>query len=185
MREQVGPDGDGGLFQGDAAPIAIEIPKDRAPLGIVAPLLIVSVALVGIVMLVLPVNVVVGAADQKWGEYEVGCGSAFFPDVQDGIGVGMASAASREQLEEAIRRHDACNRVLDPRFDIGRALVGIAFLAGVVLFGMVVRRKGQQAAKRPSWKVDPSNRHQFRWWNGESWTDRVADAGFVSEDPIE
>ncbi|MGH9136051.1 MAG: DUF2510 domain-containing protein [Acidimicrobiales bacterium] len=35
----------------------------------------------------------------------------------------------------------------------------------------------------PGWHVDPSGRHQLRWWDGSTFTDQVADAGAVTTDP--
>lgn len=35
-----------------------------------------------------------------------------------------------------------------------------------------------------SWEPDPTGRHQYRWWDGEQWTDQVADDGVQSVDPI-
>ncbi|WP_420619590.1 RDD family protein [Candidatus Poriferisocius sp.] len=35
-----------------------------------------------------------------------------------------------------------------------------------------------------SWDPDPTGRHQYRWWDGEEWTDQVADDGIQSVDPI-
>jgi len=37
---------------------------------------------------------------------------------------------------------------------------------------------------RPSWHPDPSGRHQLRYWDGESWTEHVSDAGAPSQDPL-
>jgi len=34
------------------------------------------------------------------------------------------------------------------------------------------------------WQPDPTNRHEYRIWNGYTWGDEVADAGDVSSDPI-
>jgi hypothetical protein len=34
------------------------------------------------------------------------------------------------------------------------------------------------------WKADPTGRHQFRYWDGYRWTDRVADSGEQSSDPV-
>lgn len=34
------------------------------------------------------------------------------------------------------------------------------------------------------WHPDPAGRHQFRWWDGARWTDRVADQGAVASDPL-
>jgi hypothetical protein len=36
----------------------------------------------------------------------------------------------------------------------------------------------------PTWAPDPSNRHQFRWWDGTAWTDFVGDNGQQSRDPL-
>ena len=35
-----------------------------------------------------------------------------------------------------------------------------------------------------SWEPDPTGRHQYRWWDGEQWTDQVADDGIQSVDPV-
>ncbi len=36
----------------------------------------------------------------------------------------------------------------------------------------------------PQWNVDPYGRHELRFWNGQSWTDRVADRGIENIDPV-
>lgn len=35
-----------------------------------------------------------------------------------------------------------------------------------------------------SWEPDPTGRHQYRWWDGEQWTDQVADDGIQTVDPV-
>ncbi|MXW57168.1 MAG: RDD family protein [Acidimicrobiia bacterium] len=35
-----------------------------------------------------------------------------------------------------------------------------------------------------AWEPDPTGRHQYRWWDGEKWTDQVADDGVQSVDPV-
>ena len=35
-----------------------------------------------------------------------------------------------------------------------------------------------------SWEPDPTGRHQYRWFDGEEWTDQVADDGVQSVDPL-
>jgi hypothetical protein len=37
----------------------------------------------------------------------------------------------------------------------------------------------------PAWHPDPTGRHDHRWWDGERWTEHVADAGQASVDPID
>jgi hypothetical protein len=36
-----------------------------------------------------------------------------------------------------------------------------------------------------SWQPDPTGRHQYRWWDGSSWSDVVADHGIETRDPYE
>lgn len=36
----------------------------------------------------------------------------------------------------------------------------------------------------PAWHRDPLGRHEFRYWDGATWTARVSDAGQISADPI-
>lgn len=40
-------------------------------------------------------------------------------------------------------------------------------------------------ASSPGWHPDPSGRHQHRFWDGERWTDQVADAGTTGTDPVD
>lgn len=35
-----------------------------------------------------------------------------------------------------------------------------------------------------SWEPDPTGRHQYRWFDGEKWTDQVADDGVQEVDPV-
>lgn len=39
-------------------------------------------------------------------------------------------------------------------------------------------------APEPGWFQDPAGNHESRWWDGEAWTARVADAGRTSPDPL-
>jgi hypothetical protein len=38
-------------------------------------------------------------------------------------------------------------------------------------------------ATAPGWQPDPSGRHEYRYWDGSTWTDDVSDAGLTSVDP--
>lgn len=40
------------------------------------------------------------------------------------------------------------------------------------------------APQKADWYGDPAGRHQFRYWDGASWTDHVADDGTSSLDPM-
>lgn len=35
-----------------------------------------------------------------------------------------------------------------------------------------------------AWFVDPTGRHQHRWWDGAQWTDQIADGQAVGTDPV-
>lgn len=37
----------------------------------------------------------------------------------------------------------------------------------------------------PAWHPDPTGRHDHRWWDGEQWTEHVADAGVAAVDPLD
>jgi len=37
----------------------------------------------------------------------------------------------------------------------------------------------------PQWAPDPTRRHDYRFWNGSSWTAQVADHGVVSIDALD
>ena len=34
------------------------------------------------------------------------------------------------------------------------------------------------------WHADPTGRHQLRWWDGQTWSDYVADGGVTAIDPV-
>jgi len=36
----------------------------------------------------------------------------------------------------------------------------------------------------PGWHPDPTGRHQYRWWDGTTWTEGVANGGQVGSDPL-
>ena len=40
------------------------------------------------------------------------------------------------------------------------------------------------ATPTPMWGPDPSGRHEFRYWDGTTWTDWVSDKGSESRDPL-
>ena len=37
----------------------------------------------------------------------------------------------------------------------------------------------------PAWRADPTGRHESRYWDGDFWTEHVADAGVQAVDPFE
>ena len=40
------------------------------------------------------------------------------------------------------------------------------------------------AAPAAGWHPDPAGRHEYRYWDGQTWTDQVSDAGLVTTDPL-
>lgn len=40
------------------------------------------------------------------------------------------------------------------------------------------------ASAAPAWFPDPVHHHEFRYWDGTTWTDQVSDAGTVASDPL-
>ena len=40
-------------------------------------------------------------------------------------------------------------------------------------------------ARRPGWAADPYGRHQWRYWDGNRWTEQVADGSTQSTDPAQ
>jgi hypothetical protein len=39
-------------------------------------------------------------------------------------------------------------------------------------------------ASAPGWYTDPTHRHEFRYWNGQTWTSEVSDSGVTGQDPL-
>jgi hypothetical protein len=44
--------------------------------------------------------------------------------------------------------------------------------------------QGSGVGTAPDWYPDPAGRHEFRYWDGASWTQNVADGGAQSVDPL-
>src|SRR4051812_45682648 len=41
-----------------------------------------------------------------------------------------------------------------------------------------------EAISSPAWLVDPSGRHELRFWTSVRWSEHVCDSGVVSTDPL-
>ena len=48
---------------------------------------------------------------------------------------------------------------------------------------MTTTESTTSAALPAAWYRDPSGRHERRWWDGNEWSDKVADGEVVSSDP--
>jgi len=46
------------------------------------------------------------------------------------------------------------------------------------------RAESPRSALSAQWYTDPSGRHEYRYWNGTSWTSYVADSGETGTDPL-
>jgi hypothetical protein len=43
---------------------------------------------------------------------------------------------------------------------------------------------GHDPTSPADWYSDPAGRHEYRYWDGSTWTDQVSDAGTVGTDPL-
>lgn len=48
-----------------------------------------------------------------------------------------------------------------------------------------ITRHDEVMSTEAAWRADPTRRHQYRYWNGEQWTEHVADDGVQTTDPID
>jgi hypothetical protein len=70
------------------------------------------------------------------------------------------------------------------------ALLGFLLLIGgpLIVVGLLVRARRRVVPStrdvRAGWYGDPVGGHKLRYWDGDEWTDRVADAGVTAEDPL-
>jgi hypothetical protein len=39
-------------------------------------------------------------------------------------------------------------------------------------------------SQQPGWHPDPGGRHEYRYWDGTTWTDDVSDGGVAAKDPL-
>jgi hypothetical protein len=80
---------------------------------------------------------------------------------------------------------------------IGRTIpAALLFVGGAALALVVAVRRSQARTPRPTsapwtqaaapagWFADPSRRHKLRYWDGQRWTERVADRGSEAVDPM-
>ena len=78
---------------------------------------------------------------------------------------------------------------------IGWELLLVLCLIGVpavVIVGLIRLTNRSRSGRAPTatgpaaaWLSDPTRRHQVRYWDGQRWTEHVADSGRQARDPIE
>ena len=77
------------------------------------------------------------------------------------------------------------------RFDLPGAVRlrhGVPLLepaASTVPVAQTVVRDTKSPDKPGAWYSDPTRRHEFRWWDGSRWTQRVATQGRTMSDPVD
>ena len=49
---------------------------------------------------------------------------------------------------------------------------------------MSIDEQGPQSSQHAGWRSDPTRRHQYRYFDGVTWSDHVADYGQQSQDPL-
>lgn len=61
-----------------------------------------------------------------------------------------------------------------------------AVIAAVFVIVLTRARKAQRDPVRnpPRWTLDPTGRHEHRYWDGLEWTETIADRGVVGVDPL-
>jgi hypothetical protein len=73
-------------------------------------------------------------------------------------------------------------------------LIFMLFIVVILVIVIVVlatvnsgRRQGPAfgpAVAPPGWLADPTQRHQYRYWDGVQWTAAVSDNGAQANDPV-
>ena len=68
----------------------------------------------------------------------------------------------------------------------------LVLLPAAVIFAVVrlgLRGSGRSGtapvAGAPGWHPDPTGRHEFRYWDGRAWSDRVSDRGHEATDSFD
>ena len=68
----------------------------------------------------------------------------------------------------------------------------LVILPAAVIFAVVrlgIRGSGRSGqapvAGAPGWHPDPTGRHEFRFWDGEAWSDRISDRGNEGTDSFD
>lgn len=79
---------------------------------------------------------------------------------------------------------------------VGATEVMVVFLLVIVPAAVIfaVVRLGARGSGRsgqspvvgaPGWHPDPTGRHEFRYWDGRGWSDRISDRGNEALDPLD
>lgn len=68
---------------------------------------------------------------------------------------------------------------------------GLLVLAGIVVLVAFLLYRGRRSPETPgdaglppaSWQPDPNGEAEWRWWDGEKWTDKVSGGDAAGSDP--
>lgn len=108
-------------------------------------------------------------------------------DEKHQIGPGdRAAVMANLGVMEVKLRCPGCNTVVDVTLPRGYEWKSSIDIPGWGTFPGQASTTEQPACVTPAaWYADPLGRHQYRYWDGASWTDHVADDGRASVDPLE
>jgi hypothetical protein len=96
---------------------------------------------------------------------------------------GSASGRDRRDRRDRVERSSRLAAQFLRLLALGQLSAGSVDVdAHVVLaFPPRARRLGMPVGEA-QWRRDPTRRHELRWWNGQRWTEHVADGGVVDVD---
>jgi hypothetical protein len=127
-----------------------------------------------------------GRSGRAVGTFRIDAPGRFLIRTQGGLEGGQANVAVGSSIAPAIFR----------TLGLTIPAVLVLFFGGVALAVVVAIRRGRARAPRPAlapsaqaavpagWFVDPSQRHELRYWDGQRWTERVSDRGGQAVDPM-
>jgi protocatechuate 3,4-dioxygenase beta subunit len=96
----------------------------------------------------------------------------------------------RKAWEKEQDRKSAAQRATEQRSAELAAAALLSQVAQMQAQGVVIDDNGEPVSEAPAiaplsgWHPDPRGRHQYRCWNGQTWSAEVADNGARTTDPL-
>jgi len=107
------------------------------------------------------------------------------------IGIVLLAIAERQGRNKAASRRSYAPQVAaTPTYAMAGAIAGASAYSPGVAPGAVSAAVPAAVAAPVStlppacWAADPTGRHQYRWWDGATWTTNVHDNGINGQDPL-